>query len=148
MKTHLPICMKKVHYEFTVAGKKKERRAWKRSKRRDLSLTRGPQETDLSSKGIHYGKMIALSGIIQRRRRSHTGRKQHDVNAFFLDGGCSPQKFSPKNSGSRGTLWFKECPKSHCCQRWRVCTNLAVRNLRKISLCLEAEVCWETFSIF
>lgn len=23
MKTHLPICMKKVNYEFTVAGKKK-----------------------------------------------------------------------------------------------------------------------------
>lgn len=26
MKTHLPICMKKVNYEFTVAGKKKKRR--------------------------------------------------------------------------------------------------------------------------
>lgn len=25
MKTHLPICMKKVNYEFTVAGKKKRR---------------------------------------------------------------------------------------------------------------------------
>lgn len=57
MKTHLPICMKKVNYEFTVAGKKKkERQAWKRSKRRDLSLTRGPQETDPSSKGIHLVK--------------------------------------------------------------------------------------------
>lgn len=36
--------------------KKKERQAWKRSKRRDLSLTRGPQETDPSSKGIHLVK--------------------------------------------------------------------------------------------
>lgn len=31
------------------------------------ALTGGPRETGLSSKGIHYGNAIALSGIMEQR---------------------------------------------------------------------------------
>lgn len=63
-----------------------------------LSLTGDLRETGLSSKGNHYGNMIVLSGIRERRGRGRAGegRKQRDVDAFFLDGGRSPQKSSLK----------------------------------------------------
>lgn len=61
----------------------------------------------------------------ERKRPTGKGSEQHDVGAFFLDGGCSPQKSSPRNSGTRDTLWFKECPKSHCCQSCCISTNSA-----------------------
>lgn len=35
--------------------------------RGDQSMTGGPGKTGLSSKGIHYGNTIALSGIMERR---------------------------------------------------------------------------------
>lgn len=42
------------------------------------------------------------------------GREQHDVDAFFLDGGRSPQKSSLKYPVTRAVLWSRESPK-RCC---------------------------------
>lgn len=96
------------------SGWKKERGFGWEVREGDWSLTGGPEEIGPSSIGNHYGNTIALSGIMQRRGRGHAGkgRKQHDVDAFFLDAGRSPQKSKPGYFVTRAVLWSRESPKA------------------------------------
>lgn len=85
--------------------------------------------------------MIALSGIMDWREeeeamRAGKGQEQHDVDAFFLDGGRSPQKSCLKYPVTRSVLWCGESPQKLLCQGRRVHTNLddveADRSPRKV----------------
>lgn len=107
----------------------------KKKKKRDIDLRRSerwigprvgsPGETGPSSKGVHYGNAIALSGA-ERGGRGHAGKdwEQHDVDAFFLDRAHSPQKCCLKYSVTWARLWFGESLKTGMLGSAKVCMAL------------------------
>lgn len=50
----------------------------------DRSMTGGPGETGLSSKGIHYGNTIALSGIMERRGEEEAMRARAGSSGMLM----------------------------------------------------------------